>query len=189
MKKRVIALQSLLAYSLFTFFSTTGFAVFTLIAYHLKVNSIVSDSLIPAFYAGAMIVDGIAALIVGKLYDKKGLNLLVLTPIITAPIAFTVFSKNIILIVIGVLFWGIVMGIHETIMKAAIADLTHINKRGLGYGLFNAIYGVSMLIGGGVMGFLYDSGNIILVGAFSLSMEIIAMIIFFYFFKKSFNFE
>ncbi len=176
-------------YSLFTFFSTTGFAVFTLIAYHLKVNSIVSDSLIPAFYAGAMIVDGIAALIVGKLYDKKGLNLLVLTPIITAPIAFTVFSKNIILIVIGVLFWGIVMGIHETIMKAAIADLTHINKRGLGYGLFNAIYGVSMLIGGGVMGFLYDSGNIILVGAFSLSMEIIAMIIFFYFFKKSFNFE
>ena len=146
-------------------------------------------TLIPDSRTGAMIVDGIAALIVGKLYDKKGLNLLVLTPIITAPIAFTVFSKNIILIVIGVLFWGIVMGIHETIMKAAIADLTHINKRGLGYGLFNAIYGVSMLIGGGVMGFLYDSGNIILVGAFSLSMEIVAMIIFFYFFKKSFNFE
>jgi len=67
-------------YVIFTFFATSGFAVFTLIAFHLKHNAIVTDAYIPAIYAGAMFIDGIAAVIIGKVYDRKGLKLLLLMP-------------------------------------------------------------------------------------------------------------
>ncbi len=49
------------------------------------------------------------------------------------------------------------MGIHETIMRAAIADIIPIERRGTAYGIFNTMYGVSWLIGGTVMGVFYDS--------------------------------
>jgi MFS family permease len=48
------------------------------------------------------------------------------------------------------------MGIQETIMRAAIADLTIISKRGLGYGVFNTAYGLALFAGGSLMGALYD---------------------------------
>lgn len=48
------------------------------------------------------------------------------------------------------------MGGHETIMKAAIADITPIKKRGTGYGIFNFSYGLALLAGGYIAGLLYE---------------------------------
>lgn len=48
------------------------------------------------------------------------------------------------------------MGIHETIMRAAIADLVPIERRGSAYGIFNTLYGLSLFIGSAAMGFLYE---------------------------------
>ena len=56
---------------------------------------------------------------------------------------------------IGMVLWGTVMGMQETIMRAAIADLTPVAKRGFAYGLFNTAYGAGLLLGGAVMGLLY----------------------------------
>jgi hypothetical protein len=55
----------------------------------------------------------------------------------------------------AVVLWGAVMGIQETIMRAAVADLTHISRRGFGFGIFNTIYGLALLAGNTLMGFLY----------------------------------
>ncbi len=44
-----------------------------------------------------------------------------------------VFSYSFVLILLGMFFWGVVMGSHETIMKASIADITSINKKGAGW--------------------------------------------------------
>jgi MFS family permease len=41
-------------------------------------------------------------------------------------------------------------------MRAAVADLTSIERRGTAYGIFNTIYGLSWLFGGAIMGFLYE---------------------------------
>lgn len=143
-------------YSLFAFLSVAGFAHFQLISYHFKVQSIVSDVQIPIFYAIAMGVDAITALIIGKTYDKIGLTSLIAIPLLTIPIPFFAFSNSYSLAVIGIVFWGAVMGIHETIMRAAIADLTSLEHRGLAYGLFNTFYGVAWLFGSTLMGLLYD---------------------------------
>ena len=43
---------------------------FVLMAYHFKSRHVLSDVQIPLFYAIAMGVDGVAALVIGKLYDR-----------------------------------------------------------------------------------------------------------------------
>ncbi len=41
-------------------------------------------------------------------------------------------------------------------IKAGVADLTPLKKRGTGYGIFNTLNGVGLLASGVVMGLLYD---------------------------------
>jgi len=80
----------------------------------------------------------------------------VFVPLLTLPIPFLGFSLSHDLAVMSVVLWGSVMGVHETIMRAAIADLTPMEHRGFAYGIFNAVYGASWFLGSTVMGFLYD---------------------------------
>jgi MFS family permease len=165
-------------YALFIFFSVAGFANFQLISYHLKAQFIVSDDQIPIFYAIAMGVDALMALIIGKTYDKIGLMSLITIPLLSLPIPLFAFSHSYNLVMISVILWGVVMGIHETIMRAAIADLTPIEHRGFAYGMFNTIYGVSWFFGSILMGLLYDL-NIGYLILFVVVMEVISAPVFF----------
>jgi len=130
-------------YSLFTLLSIAGFVSFPLISYHFEIQSVVEDYQIPLFYMIAMAVDGVVALIIGKTYDRLGMLSLIIIPLLTIPIPFCAFTKSYTLVLIGVILWGTVMGIHETIMRAAIADLTPVERRGFAFGIFNTIYGAS----------------------------------------------
>jgi MFS family permease len=161
-------------YTLFAFLSVAGFANFQLIAYHFAARSIVPQAQIPLLYALAMGVDAIVALIIGKAYDRIGLASLLALPLLTIPIAFLGFSGSYALAVAGVVFWGAVMGIHETIMRAAIADLTPLARRGLAYGIFNTAYGAAWFAGGLVIGILYEH-SIGLVIAFAVAMQVLAL--------------
>ncbi len=93
-------------------------------------------------------IDGITALIIGRTYDNIGLKTLLIIPIATLVIPFFCFLLLKIFILFSIIIWGIVMGIHETIMRAAIADLIPLERRGTAYGIFNTVYGLSMFIGG-----------------------------------------
>ena len=164
-------------YTLFTFFSVAGFATFLLISYHLKIHAIVPDTQIPLFYAIAMGVDALVALLIGKMYDKIGLISLLAIPLLSLPIPFLAFSYSYHLVLIGIILWGAVMGIQETIMRAAIADLSPIERRGFAYGIFNMAYGASWFMGSAVMGLLYGlSINYLIL--FAISMELISMPVF-----------
>ena len=48
------------------------------------------------------------------------------------------------------------MGIHDSTMRAAVADFVPAHRRGAGYGTFTAIYGLAWLAGAAVIGFLYE---------------------------------
>jgi len=165
-------------YTLFTILSVAGFANFQLISYHFKVQSVVSDIQIPIFYAIAMGVDMLVALIIGKTYDKIGLISLMTIPLLTLPIPLFAFSYSYNLAVISVILCGAVMGIHETIMRASIADLAPIEHRGFAYGIFNTAYGASWLCGSTLMGVLYElSINYLIL--FVIGMEILSVLVFF----------
>jgi len=164
-------------YTVFTLFSVAGFANFQLISCHLKVQSIVPDAQIPIIYAIAMGVDALAALVVGKTYDRIGLISLLAVPLLTLPIPFLAFSYSYSLVLIGVVLWGVVMGIQETIMRAAIADLTPVERRGFAYGVFNTALGAGWLLGGALMGLLYEiSINYLIL--FAVVMELISIPLF-----------
>ena len=144
------------SYLLFTGVSAAGLAGFPLIAYHVKVAGLASDALIPLLYAAAMAVDGVAALAVGRLYDRTGFASLLAAPLFTLPIGFLAFLGSFPLVVAGILLWGSAMAVHETIMRAAVADLTPLGRRGYAYGIFNTVYGFSLFAGTSLMGYLYD---------------------------------
>ena len=167
-------------YSLFTFISVLGFASFQLISYHLQVKGIVAEAFIPTLYAVAMAVDAVVALIVGKLFDKKGMGVLLAIPLLSAPIPFLGFSESYILVVAAAVLWGAVMGIHETIMRAAIADLTPLSSRGAAYGIFNTLYGVAWFLGSTAIGYLYDH-DMGYIFAFIVFVQLTACICFFSF--------
>ena len=165
-------------YTVFTLFSMAGFANFQLISYHLKVQAIVPDAQIPMMYAIAMGVDALAALLVGKTYDKIGLISLLAIPLLTLPIPFLAFSHSYSLVLISIVLWGVVMGIQETIMRAAVADLTSVERRGFAYGVFNTALGAGWLLGGALMGLLYEiSINYLIL--FAVVMELISIPLFF----------
>jgi MFS family permease len=174
-------------YTAFTFFCTLGFVNFSMAGYHLKANHLLPDGSITMLYSVAMIVDALTALVIGKIYDRikirtekqtGGILVLVAIPLLTMLLPIFVLSASRIWIVIGMIVFGIIMGTHETVMRSAIADITPFHKRGTGYGVFNTSYGLALLIGAAIMGWLYDQNQKDLIIALSCLSELIAFFLY-----------
>ena len=140
-----------------------GFVDFPLIAFHFKNSLIVSDSLTPVFYAIAMGGDALAALVFGRLFDKIGLSIMIVVAVLSAFFAPLVFLGGFYSALIGIALWGIGLGAQESIMRAAIAGMSPVQRRGTAYGVFNTIFGVFWFIGSLTMGILYDISILYLV--------------------------
>ncbi|MBI4528907.1 MAG: MFS transporter [Deltaproteobacteria bacterium] len=151
-----------------------GYADFPLIAYHFEKASVVSGNWIPVFYAVAMGVDALAALIFGRLFDRVGLSILIVVSALSAFFAPLVFLENFYLGLVGMGLWGVGMGAQESIMRAAIAGMVPTNRRGSAYGIFNSAYGVFWFLGSALMGILYDISIPSLI-AFSVASQLAAL--------------
>jgi len=158
-------------YSLFTAFIMAGFLVFPLMAFHFKQLSIVPDAQIPFFYAIAMGVDAVVALIIGKAYDRKGISVLFILPVLGISVPVLAFSSGYMTALLGTVLWGAAMGVQETVLRAAVADYTHIRRRGTAYGILNTVYGAAWFAGSVVMGVFYEFDINLLVG-FSVLMQV-----------------
>jgi MFS family permease len=151
-----------------------GYADYPLIAYHFgKVSSVPRDW-IPVFYAVAMGVDALAALIFGRLFDRFGLVVMIGAVVLSALFAPLVFMGDFGLALVGVALWGIGMGAQESIMRAAIANMVPADRRGTAYGVFNTSYGVFWFAGSALMGYLYDISIPSLV-AFSVAAQLVSI--------------
>jgi MFS family permease len=56
------------------------------------------------------------------------------------------------------------MGIHDSTMRAAVADFVPAHRRGAGYGTFTALYGVAWLGGAALIGLLYERSVLAVIG-------------------------
>ncbi|MBI3978894.1 MAG: MFS transporter [Chloroflexi bacterium] len=148
-----------------------GYADFPLIAYHFQNRSIVPPAGIPVFYAVAMGVDALAALLFGRLFDRIGLSVLMGAALLSALFAPLVFLGGFWPALLGMALWGVGMGAQESIMRAAIAGMVPANRRGSAYGVFNAGYGLFWFLGSAAMGILYDVSIGPLV-VFSVAMQL-----------------
>jgi len=147
--------RQLKLYAVFTALTMAGFIVFPLLAFHFKTFSIVPDADIPAFYAIAMAVDAVVALVTGKAYDRYGVVVLLSIPVLGLFIPLIAFSHSYSAALAGSVLWGASMGMQEAILRAAVADFTPPGGRGFAYGVFNTIYGGAWFAGSVIIGALY----------------------------------
>jgi len=133
-----------------------GYADFALVAYHFQKASSVSGAWIPVFYAVAMGVGGAGSLVFGRLFDRYGLRVLIPLTIFSALFAPLVFFGRFWAALGGAAVWGMGMGVHESIVPAAVAPMVPAERRASAYGLFTAGYGLAWFLGSALVGFLYD---------------------------------
>jgi len=119
---------------------------------------------IPLLYLFAMAVDAVFALMFGILYDRYGIPLIGVSFIFVLFIPIVAISKTVPAMLIAAGLFGIVMGIQESIVRAAVADLSDVETRGLSYGIFYLFYGIAFLGGGALIGFLYEFGMVWIIG-------------------------
>jgi len=162
-------------YAVFTAVSMLGFATFAVLAYHQEVSHVIAPELIPITYAAAMGAAALAALGSGRVYDRVGLRGLIVALPLAAVVPALSFSRTAALVWIGAVVWGAAMGIHESTMRAAVADLVPAAVRGTGYGVFTAIYGLAWLAGSTIVGALY-SYSLVAVIAFVAATQLLALI-------------
>lgn len=151
-----------------------GFADFPLIAFHFHQTETVSSAMIPVFYAVAMGVSGLGSLVFGRLYDRAGFGILIPLTVVSALFAPLAFLGGFWLALVGASLWGLGMGVHESIIPAAVAPMVPVQRRGSAYGLFTGAYGVAWFLGSAVIGLLYTVSIHALV-AFSIAAELAAI--------------
>lgn len=159
-------------------FVAIGFADFPFMAYHLEKMSIVSTSMIPVFYALAMGMSGVGSLLFGRLFDKFGIIILVPLTILSALFAPLVFLGGFWAALIGIALWGLGIGVHESIIPAAVALMVPVQRRASAYGLFTAGYGIFWFLGSVLIGSLYGVSLPLLI-AFCLVTEFASLPFFF----------
>ena len=143
-------------YAAFSSLTMFGYATFGLLSFHLVATGLLTPALVPVVYAVAMAVDAVAALASGWLYDRIGLKVLLVLPVLAAAVPWLGFSNSTPLAVTGVLLWGAAMGVQESTMRAAVAELAPAGRRGSAYGIFTACYGMAWLAGSVLIGVLYE---------------------------------
>jgi hypothetical protein len=60
------------------------------------------------------------------------------------------------LALVGAAVWGLGMGVHESIIPAAVSPMVSPRRRASAFGTFTAGYGIFWFLGSAVIGMLYD---------------------------------
>ncbi len=151
-----------------------GFADFPIMAYHFQSSGTVHAALIPIFYAAAMAVSGTGSLVFGRLFDRHGIGMLIPLTLVAAVYAPLAFLGGFWGSLVGVCLWGLGMGVHESMIPAAVAPMVSPHRRASAYGLFTGVYGVAWFMGSVAIGALF-SVSLGVVVAFSVAAELAAI--------------
>ena len=151
-----------------------GFADFQLIAFHFQKAEAFHTAWIPILYAIAMAVSGAGSLVFGKVFDRVGIGILIPVTIVATLFAPFVFLGGFWMAVAGAALWGVGMGVHESIMPAAIAGLVSVQRRPSAYGIFTGAYGIAWFLGSAAMGVLYEY-SVVAVVVFCVVIQLLAV--------------
>jgi MFS family permease len=155
-----------------------GMVDFPLLAYHFQGAKLATPVEIPLLYAGAMAVNGLTALLFGRMYDRFGLNTLVfgiLISLLALPLGFLGGSAG---VIAGVACWATGLGAQDACLRSGIATVVSMSKRGSAFGAFNGVFGVMWFLGSLAMGLLYSRSLAALV-LFGVLAQLSAAVMFF----------
>jgi MFS family permease len=153
---------------------------FSLINQHMAFLNIVSQDYLPLMYSYAMIIDALAAVGFGILFDKKGFLSIVIATLMTASYSFFIFYLGSLWsMFIGLTLWGIGMGAEESVMKSGITLLSPKESRAKAFGFYELFYGIAAFAGSFLLGWLYDASKIALCLVSCLFVVAAAVVYFF----------
>jgi len=135
------------------------------------------DWIVPLIYVLIQGVDAPVALASGYAYDKLGVKILAVPFMLSVlPALFSFSNGGLTLLLVAAVFSGVVLGMQESIYRAAVSDLSPASSRGLAYGIFNTAYGTAILLSGVVYGVMIDRGlSLYAVLAYSLVLQAAAV--------------
>ena len=163
-------------YAAFSAATMFGFSTWAVLAYHLTTRHLLPASLVAVLYAAAMAAAAITAVGFGRVYDRIGLRGLIVLPVLAAIVPLLSFATSTAAFVLGAVIWGAAMGVHDSTMRAAVADLVPPHRRGAGYGTFTALYGLAWLAGAATIGALYQHSTTA-AAAFVLTVQTVALLL------------
>jgi MFS family permease len=164
-------------YTIAVLLNTVGLIPFTLILY--KASGILQPTeqwIVPLIYLLIQGVDAPMALLAGYAYDKLGIRVLVMPFLLSLfPPLLTMAGAELSTLIVAAAIFGLVLGMQESIYRAAVSELTPISSRGTAYGIFNTAYGTGFLISGVIYGLLIESKSLFIgVIFYVLIMQITA---------------
>jgi MFS family permease len=140
----------------------------------LRKTAVVAPPWVPILYAVAMIAAAVAALALGRWFNRVGIRVLVPATVVSALSAPLAFLGGSALVTLGVVFWGIGMGAQESVMRAVIGSMAPRERRGTAFGLFHTVFGVAWFAGSALLGIIYDH-SVVGVAALSLVLQLLAL--------------
>ncbi|MEO8370869.1 MAG: MFS transporter, partial [Candidatus Solibacter sp.] len=155
-----------------------GFVDFPLLAFHFEKTQVVGRAMIPLLFSGAMGLNGLTALILGRLFDRHGilvLSLGALVSLLALPLGFLGGTAA---AIASIGCWATGMGAQDACLRSGIAQVVSMNKRGSAFGAFNGVYGIMWFVGSVAMGWLYDHSLGALV-AFGMAAQLASAAMFF----------
>jgi hypothetical protein len=129
---------------------------FGVISFHLTTTAAVPVAMIRLLYAAAKGAAALSALASGVTYNRIGGAVLLALPLLIAAVPALVLAPDAGLVLAGILVWGTATGVHDSTIKALIADLVPELGQATAYVVFAAFEGAGALAGGALYGSLYD---------------------------------
>lgn len=164
------------AYTGFCGLVLAGVGTFGVMSFHMVDAGLLNASFVPVFYAIAQAVDAVFALVTGSLYDKYGVKVLFVLPIVSAFVPLFAFASSVPMVAVGVALWGMSLGVQESTMRAAVADMVPGGKRATSYGMFSVATGIGTFIGATVIGLLYPLGQPA-IAVYAVALQVAAFVL------------
>jgi len=155
-----------------------GFVDFPVLGAHFEKQGLFGAATIPLLYSAAMAMTGLTAFIYGRLFDRYGIVVLsygIGISMLALPLGFLGGATA---AVVSVLCWASGLGVQDATLRAGIAQVVSMNKRGTAFGTFNGVYGVAWFLGSAITGVLYGI-SIAAVVAFGVAAQLVAAVMFF----------
>ncbi|MEM3700213.1 MAG: MFS transporter [Candidatus Bathyarchaeia archaeon] len=166
-------------YTLAVLVNTVGLMSAKLILFRASelLNPIGQQWIVPLMYLLIQGVDAPTALVAGYTYDKFGIKILVLPFALSIfPALFAMSNNELPFLIAASVFSGLVLGMQESIYRAAVSELTPVASRGTAYGLFNVVYGFGELVSGGIFGLFIDlQMSLVIVMFYAVAFQIMAI--------------
>ena len=155
-----------------------GLMSYELISYYLTSAGLVAREWMPVVLAFATGFGVIANLVLGRLYDRFGIRVVLGAVVLSALFTPLVFAGSLAAVLAAMPLWGVGYAIQDTLFKAIVASVLPEHRRGLAFGLFYTGYGCGWLVGSAAVGLLYEHSHLGVV-IFAMGAQFISLPLFY----------